>query len=148
MMMLRAEEWAAGVARTELAAWLEIVGWPLAHRAGIVAAVSEAVDNVALHAYPPVEDVAAGPRPKMWGVVSVEAVVVSGAGTRRVRVVVRDWGSWNPLSVLNNAGCGLRLMGEVMAEVRVRPGRPEHVPGDNTGTEVTLISSAVLHRPE
>jgi anti-sigma regulatory factor (Ser/Thr protein kinase) len=147
-MTLRAEEWAAGVARTELAAWLEIVGWPLAHRAGIVAAVSEAIDNVAVHAYPPVEDVDAGPRSEMWGAVSVEAVVLAGVGTRRVRVVVRDWGSWNPLSVLNTEGAGLQLMGEVMAEVRVRPGSPEHVPGDNTGTEVTLISSAVPHRPE
>ncbi|AEA26475.1 hypothetical protein GCM10023403_15940 [Pseudonocardia benzenivorans] len=150
-MTLRAEEWAGGVARTEVSAWLEIVGWPLVQAVGIVAAVGEAVDNVALHAYPPVEGVAAGTVAGLWGAVSVEAVVLAAAGTRRVRVVVRDWGSWNSLGVLQADGLGLQLINDLMDEVTIRPGIPEHGhgarPGDGAGTEVTMISYAVSRRP-
>lgn len=138
-LTLRAEAWAVGVVRSELSAWLVSVDWPQPQQTAIVVAVSEAVENVVQHAYPPVEGAAGRTVDRSQETVSVDAVVVSGAQLRRVRVVVGDCGSWNPLSVLNTESVGLQLMNELMDEVAIRRG----VPGEGAGSEVMLLSAAV-----
>ncbi|WP_433505479.1 ATP-binding protein [Pseudonocardia halophobica] len=144
-MALKAEMWAPGVARAELTAWLETLAWPAAEASAITAAVDEAVANAVLHAYPPVEDAGADAARRSGKQVSVEAKVVrSTAGTRRMRVVVRDSGCWNPLGELDPKGSGFKLMRAAMDEVQVLPG---DLWSDAAGTEVTLLSRPVADGP-
>jgi anti-sigma regulatory factor (Ser/Thr protein kinase) len=136
-----AEGWAVEVVRTELTTWLDAVGWPREELA-VVAAAAEAVGNAVRHAYPPVE--VQGPQHvvRLGGPVMVAAALRRSADLRRVQVVVRDHGSWNPLSALNVESRGLRTMQDLTEEVRIRRGAPDAL-GDEAGTEVTLISRAV-----
>ncbi|GAA4692510.1 hypothetical protein GCM10023215_32060 [Pseudonocardia yuanmonensis] len=137
-----AEVWAVGVVRAELTTWLDQVGRPTDELTGMVAAAAEAVSNAVRHAYPPVEVQGPQHAVRLGGPVMVAASLTGGAERRRVRVVVRDHGSWNPLSALNVESRGLRAMEDLTEEMHIRRGAPDALGGE-AGTEVTLISRAL-----
>lgn len=150
---------AAGLARRRVRRWLARLTWPDQPAQDIVYAVSEAVSNVAEHAYPDpgaegtVEAVVGG---AAGGVVTVGAAVeVLANGSRRVRARVRDRGRWQaPSPNPQHRGRGISMMATFMDEVIIhRGGQPTPIGTDPnggggggedlSGTEVVLISPPV-----
>jgi serine/threonine-protein kinase RsbW len=113
--------------RERVRAWLDSLSWPADEREDVIAATSEAVENVIDHAYLPSEP----------GDVEVDGrVEEASAGTRRVLLTVTDSGRWRRRAVLpDNRGRGFTIMRACMADVRVQPGE--------RGTRVELRSRPV-----
>lgn len=115
-------------ARRHAAAWLAELDWPAAQAADVVLALNEAVTNAIEH----------GSRPDRPGqVVQVVQVVmaVEPIGTcRRLRIRVRDHGTWQPPPAdPGHRGHGLILMRALMDEL-------QFAQPPSGGTEVTLLS--------
>jgi len=126
-MSLPADAVTPSVVRERLRGWLAELNWPVEAAEDIVLAVSEAVSNVAEHAYP---CGAAGPVELL-----VRAVTEPG-GSRRVLAGVADHGHWRPEPDSQAyRGHGLAVMHASMHRVEVD--------GGATGTTVLLTSVAV-----
>lgn len=120
-------------ARTHFREWLELLDWPHGHRDDLVLVVNEAVTNAVEHS---------GDGPDQLGgvdqVVGITADVEQPAGSdqQQLRIRVRDQGRWREPPVdPGHRGLGLRLMYELMQQVRITHGQ--------IGTEVLLVSPAV-----
>lgn len=121
--------------RARLREWLDSLGWPTEQVDDIEYAVSEAVSNVAEHAYRPASD--------------SDAYDLSARleelpdGSRRIAITVRDDGCWQPLDPdPGMRGRGLFMMRTLMADVTIRRGEGAGSPG----TEVVMLSRAVPSR--
>jgi serine/threonine-protein kinase RsbW len=128
--VLPAELAAPWLARNRLRTWLvEELAWPAELVDDVEYAVSEAVSNVAEHAY--AHDV-------HRGTVEVHALVEEiHGGPRRLRISISDAGRWQPVDpdpALR--GRGLFMMNSLMDEVMIQRGEG---PGAR-GTEVVLLS--------
>lgn len=127
---------AAAVVRCELRAWLRRLDWPVDGAADIALAVTEAVSNSVIHAYP-------RGRP---GPVRVEATVAAdGTGQRRVELVVADEGRWRTASCpapspVAQVAQGLAAIRAAMAVALVR--------SDAHGTSALMHSAPVPSRAE
>jgi anti-sigma regulatory factor (Ser/Thr protein kinase) len=127
-----AELAAPWLTRSRVRAWLDELSWPDEPADDITYALSEAVSNVAEHAYSP---------GAQRGTVDVHAAVeILHGGTRRLRMRITDTGRWRPEgSGLPHRGRGIAMMNALMAEVMVHRGEGAGA----GGTEVVLISPPV-----
>jgi anti-sigma regulatory factor (Ser/Thr protein kinase) len=136
----------AWLIRQRLTGWLSALGWPELAVEDVVFAVSEAVSNCAEHAYPPDT-----PDP----VIEVSAVIepAPGDGKRpgvedqqpgqRVRIRVRDHGTWRPVGPgPSHRGRGLHMMIALMDDVVIH-----HSDTGRAGTEIVMISPTVVPAP-
>lgn len=107
--------------------WLGELSWPVEDADDLLLAVSEAVSNVAEHAYPP----------GLVGQVVVQAECVPEAnGSRQVVITVDDQGSWRPPPAWHeNRRRGLPLMRACTESLDVR--------GTPSGTRVRMVSKPV-----
>ncbi|MCW2722315.1 MAG: serine/threonine-protein kinase RsbW [Pseudonocardiales bacterium] len=133
---MRAEMAAPWLVRNRIREWLDAWSWPAELVDDVEYAVSEAVSNVAEHAY--------RGNPTMGNVV-VEAIVETRSdASRRLRITVRDHGRWKPVTPdPAHRGRGLFMMRELMDEVVIR--RADSA--EDEGTEVVLVSPAAPPAP-
>lgn len=129
-LTLPAQLAAAWLTRARVRDWLESHAVAPGLVDDIEYMTSEAVSNSAEHAYP---------AETVDGTIHVAAeLLVVDAGLRRVRVVVRDYGRWQPVDPdPGHRGHGLAAMVALAAEITIR-----HYHDDaRGGTEVTLLSA-------
>jgi serine/threonine-protein kinase RsbW len=147
-LRLPADTIAPSLARDQLRAWLTRLGWPPGQRDDIVLAVSEAVSNSVEHAYPTAQSAARIELHASATTVSSESGSqqgpAHGAGGRRVRVIVRDYGRWRPIPAeRDNRRRGIPMMRACMDTVTIEPLTDDDRP---IGTRVTLLSAPVPTR--
>ena len=133
-------EWVApSLARDRFDRWLRRIGWPPGQREDLVLALSEAVSNSVEHGYS--LDLGASRQDVGTGVVEVSAgVLVEANGMRRIRLTVRDHGSWRePVAPARFRGHGLTI-------IRACADR-FHIDGDAGGTTLELTSRAAPPPP-
>jgi anti-sigma regulatory factor (Ser/Thr protein kinase) len=146
-MRLPAAPETAGLLRSEMRRWLELLEWPDDAALDILLAVNEAVSNSVEHAF---TDTRPAER-----IVEVTAAVQQVDRHRRVEAWVRDNGRWLPRpgpEPYVNRRRGLPMMYAVMEQVTIHRGNPQPVPvglgvpaageASAEGTVVILLSPA------
>jgi serine/threonine-protein kinase RsbW len=128
---LAADAVAPSIIRGLLRGWLRALDWPADEADDLVLATSEAVSNVADHAYPP----------GRVGRAIVDArCVTERDGRRQVIITVADAGRWRPPPAWHqNRRRGLPIMRACTASLDVRP--------TTSGTRVRMVSNPVPARP-
>lgn len=134
-LQLPADWLAPSLARRRLHRWLEANGWSPGQTEDIVLVASEAISNSIEHGYRVPRDAIGSAH-----VVDVTAAVLAQDGYRRVRLTVRDRGTWRRAAYgPSNRRHGLELMRSLMADVVVE--------GTADGTTVVLTSRTTIVPP-
>jgi anti-sigma regulatory factor (Ser/Thr protein kinase) len=124
---------APSIARDRFDQWLQALDWPSAQREDLVLALSEAVGNSVEHGYqidtsnPPTKTLATG-------IVQVRArLLLETSTTRRIRLVVRDYGRWRaPAASARFRGHGLNVIRACTDHLDIN--------GSDAGTTLTILS--------
>ena len=155
----------AWLVRERFTTWLAALGWPVLAVEDVVFAVSEAVSNCAEHAYAPgtpdaVVEISAAVEPAPAGqdqradpdagdehgqreCGQHQADARDQQTGQRLRIQVRDHGTWRPISPdPRYRGRGLQMIIALMSDVVIH-----HGDTGLSGTEITLVSPTVIPAP-